>query len=242
MTTSVDICNRALQIAQARATITALNDGSNEANNCNLIYNTIVDWCFSVANWNFARKTDVLAVSKALSTTPSVWSTSFPPPPWIYSYLYPSDAVRIQYVIAQTLGPTGNTWAGRPAKFAVAMDTIAAVQRRVILTDQASAIAIYTTTITDPTYWPSYFSQAVVSTLAWMLAGALAGDGNLEKFLETLSEQHVTLAVTINRNEGLMVDDTTPEWIQARGVVYPERRPPPNLIASRIKADDNNKR
>jgi hypothetical protein len=224
MVTSIDICNRALQMAEARATITALNDGTNEANNCNLIYSTIVDWCFSVTNWNFARKIDILTPSKNVPGTPGVWSSAYPAPPWKYQYLYPSDAVRIQYVMSQSLDSTGLAWLGEPAKFVVGMDTITAVQRRVILTNVASALCQYTATISDPTQWPAYFSQAVVSVLSWLLASALSGNKDLSKFLEQVSEQHMLFAVSLNRNEGLLVEDTTPEWILSRGLPFPLRR------------------
>lgn len=214
----------------ARTTITALNDGSNEAVNCNLLYATVRDWCFSVANWNFARKTAVLTLQKSNSPIPGngLWTSSFPAPPWAYQYAYPADAVKIQYITSQAA--SGTKWPGLPQRFAIATDVISAVQARVILTNQATALAVYTVAVADPTLWTPLFSQAVVSTLAWLLCGPISGDKELVKFLEGVSQNHMTLAVTANLSEGLIMDDTTPEWIQARGIVYPQRRPQNPLV------------
>lgn len=109
MTTDVDICNRALQMAAARSTISALNDGSNEANNCNLLYTPLLRQTLSMARWNFARKTANLTLVRAVpGTLESLasgnitgWVPSFPQPPWLYAYKYPTDCVFFSYLVGQ---------------------------------------------------------------------------------------------------------------------------------------------
>lgn len=108
MTTDVDICNRALQMCAARSTITSLADGSNEANNCTLLFDSIRAQILAASNWNFSKSTANLQLLKAAPGTPESpyagfvqWNTSFPAPPWLYEYLYPANCARIQYVMGQ---------------------------------------------------------------------------------------------------------------------------------------------
>jgi hypothetical protein len=147
MTTAVDICNRALQMAAARATITALNDGSNEANNCNLLYEPLLKQTLSLAHWNFARKMENLQLVKSAPGTPQFptslsvanqWIPAYPAPPWFYEYRYPSDCLQFRYLASQptainALGtPIFSTQTytfdpmmqGVPQKFVVASDTV----------------------------------------------------------------------------------------------------------------------
>lgn len=110
----VDVCNRALALAGARATITALNDGSNEANNCNLIYAKVRDQILGMAPWNFTRKTAYLNLLKTQPGTPesytqnaNQWTPSFPPPGWLYEYAYPSDCVFMRFIVPQANAALG---------------------------------------------------------------------------------------------------------------------------------------
>ncbi len=107
-TTNVDICNRALQMAAARAAITSLSDGSNEAENCNMLFVPIRDQVLGMAFWNFARKTINMNLLKAAPGTPESptvtalqWTPSYPAPPWFYEYQYPSDCIQFRYILGQ---------------------------------------------------------------------------------------------------------------------------------------------
>lgn len=123
MVDEVDICNRALQMAAARSTITALDDGTNEANNCNLLFEEIRDQVLSMAWWNFARKTKQMNLFKAAPGTPEAWFPRFSPnaqaiaptftnlwfdwlpaPPWLYAYQYPIDCIQFRYLTPQPSG------------------------------------------------------------------------------------------------------------------------------------------
>lgn len=104
----VDVCNRALALAGARATITSLADGSNDANNCNMIFAKTRDQVLGMAPWNFARKTAYLNLLKTQPGTPesytqnaNQWAPIFPPPGWLYEYAYPSDCLFMRFIIPQ---------------------------------------------------------------------------------------------------------------------------------------------
>lgn len=108
MPTDVEVCNSALAMMGARDTITALNDGSNEANNCNLIFSRVRNQVLEMAPWTFARKTALLNLVKAAPGVPespvqgaSQWIPSYPAPPWLYEYQYPSDCACMRYICPQ---------------------------------------------------------------------------------------------------------------------------------------------
>lgn len=100
----------------SRSNIAALSDGSEEAQNCSMLFEDIRDQILSMAWWNFARRTTSLNMVKAAPGTPEAWLPgtfnitrwfdSIPPAPWLYEYQYPSDCIQFRYM---TLQPSNNT-------------------------------------------------------------------------------------------------------------------------------------
>lgn len=225
MTTNVDIVNRSLQLIGTRTTIAAMNEQSNEAVQANLVYTAVQNWCLVQANWNFARTTAILSEVKHVTAPVGTWTTSSPVPPWLYEYTLPTNFLRALY-LTNTASITGNTyWLGEPQRFVTALDTIATIDTKVLLTNVATpAILIYTKVIDDPTLWPAFFERFVVAMLAWTLAPTLTEDKELVKYLDTIMTRFLATAVDINRAEGLDYKDTTPIWIQASGIEYPAKR------------------
>src|SRR5262252_1421178 len=97
----LDFCRQALGELGTRSTITSLDppDGSQEAFYCNLFFEGTRDQVLRAAHWNFAGRTEAVALWKASPGTqenPTIptsvlWSNRFPAPPWLYSYSFPSD-------------------------------------------------------------------------------------------------------------------------------------------------------
>lgn len=148
MPTDVEVCNSALALMGARDTISALNDGSNEANNCNLIFARVRNQVLEKAPWTFARRTNLLNLIKAAPGVPespiqgaAQWIPSYPAPPWLYEYQYPSDCGFMRYITPQlgaqisgvpifstpqyTYFPNGS---GRPVKFVSATDLVGPIK------------------------------------------------------------------------------------------------------------------
>jgi hypothetical protein len=225
MTTNVDITNRALQLIGTRTTIAALNESSNEAIQANLAYSAILDWCLGVVNWNFARKTAALAIAKSnTNPLPEIWDPSQISPAWVYEYSIPTDFIKAQYLTDSSRNTGVLSYIGEPQRFVVAYDSIAAADKRVILTNQLNAVLVYTARITDPTVWPWTFERFMVAALAWTLAPALTTDKEVIPALNKIMFDFLTAGVQANLEEGLSFGDTTPEWIQALGINYPFRR------------------
>jgi hypothetical protein len=224
MTTVTDIANRALQMLGSRTnmTITEYNSmTSNEAIQINLIYSIVTDWCHAAANWNFARKTAALTISKSFTGSP--WTSAQPPPPWINEYALPTDLIRAIYTTNNTITNPGQ-FDGQPQRFVIATDSIAAVQQQVLLSNQSVVNLVYTSRIADPTLWPALFERFAVASIANAVAFQLTGDHNIATQVREQMMSFFQIAEQQNKVEGLAYLDTTPEWTAAVGIQYPSRR------------------
>ncbi len=227
MTALVDIGNRALQLIGTRTTMTLTEFAeltSNEALQINLIITPILNWCFGLANWNFARAVSTLTLLKGPPPTPAGnWSSNYPQPPWLYEYSLPTSFVRAVYLTNMNAGITSG-WLGEPRRFTMGSDIVDAVQQEVLLTNESKPVLVYTTNVSDPTGWPFYFERLASIALAQAVCLVLTGDKKIWQELSMMLEQQISIAMQINTSEGLIIDDSTPEWIQAIGMNYPYRR------------------
>lgn len=220
------ICNRALSAVGTRSTIASLTEASNEANQCNLLFDSTRDELLAMAGWNFARKYDTLTLLKSAPGTPenptpaTVWSDLFPPPPWAYEYSMPTDCVQALIVISQwdsgvSAGyywPPQSAW----AQFIVASDVITTDPENVILTNARLALLAYTFRNENPASWSNGFIQSLVLGLAGKLAVPLTGDKQLAVGLFQQANQYVIQARADNANEGITIIDPPVDWLIAR--------------------------
>lgn len=116
-------------------------------------------------------------------------------------------------------GVGGSTSAGIGATFNLTFGPQA--DQRVILTNQEFALLAYCRQVTDPNVMDSLFLQAWQNSLAGDLAFALTGDKALANMQIQLANGNIQEARKADGNEGLTVNDVTPDWIRARGVAYP---------------------
>lgn len=237
MTSEVSICNRALSSIGARSTIADLTEDSNEAEQCNLLYADTRDEVLQMAYWGFAQKTASLALLKSAPGTPTnpvstatQWSSTYPAPPWLYEYQYPTDALQIRTVLQQiqnqyigtpfTSGG-GNVYPyaiGPGARFEIGSDLDASgVAIPVILTNQYQAIARYTQRVTNPDMFGAQFTEALVQALAAKLALPITGKVTLANTKFAQANAIITQARASDGNEGLIVIDNMPDWITCRG-------------------------
>lgn len=241
MTTDVDICNRALSSIRARSSIASLNENSPEARQCTLLYKPTLFALLRGAHWNFARATAYLTLYKAQPGTPQNTSegTNFwepatqPPPGWLYEYYYPEDCLAIRYIsqqwaTGQTGGvpifstPTGGPWPPatrlRPQRFQPATDKNPSGQNlNVVLCNVERAITIYTKKIEEPDLWDDLFQEAMVAALSTRLVLPVAGDITIAREQKAYAADIVKQARVSDGNEGLTIENWTPEWLAIRG-------------------------
>lgn len=225
MATQTDIGNRALQLLGTRTTVVSFTEQSNEAIQLSIAYGPVLNWCFGLANWNFSRTAFGLTIAKSLPASPGPWSQLYPAPPWRYSYTLPADFIRAIYITNNDLA--AGLFLGEPKRFVLAFDTVAGVGQEVLLTNEAPVTMIYTANQPNPNIWPWHFERLMVIALAQTVCIALTGDKKLGDELHQMLEQQINIATQANMVEGLIIDDTTPELIQAIGINYPYRRMSP---------------
>ena len=121
---------------------------------------------------------------------PTAWSgATNPPPPWLYSYTYPQDCLKIRSIKSVPMFVAN--YDPRPNVFAVENDNYYAPPQKVVLCDVANAMAVYTGRITDPQTWEPDFAEAFVDALGRRLAPTLANldAAKFEAALEGISSK-----------------------------------------------------
>lgn len=92
--------------------------------------------------------------------------------------------------------------------------------QRVILTNQEFATLNYVAQVTDPNVMDSLFQTAWIKLVGAAMQMALRSDKTLANQLIEEANKAIQLARSIDGNEGLTVNDVTPDWIRARGVSW----------------------
>jgi hypothetical protein len=259
MTSETDIANRALSAIGTRSQIESLTEDSNEARNVKLLLEPLRDELLRMAPWNCAMNFANLSLICSAPGTPenpsagsNTWQKGIPAPPWSYEYAYPSECLRAVYIVPQfttgfasgvpiTTAVTGGApafWNGPPVRFKVSIDQIGkdgkpdpnGNDQRVILTNQEQAILAYIKRVVNPNVWDEQFQQALVAALGSRLAIPLTGDKGLAQLKQGEANQYIMLARQGDGNEGLTVNDVTPDWIRVRGISYQAWEFSPNIM------------
>lgn len=129
------------------------------------------------------------------------------------------------YDYATTVGnnavPQGSTTgAGTGATFSLTFNDPA--PQRVILTNQEFATLAYTQQVIDPNVWDVSFREALYEIGGGKLIMALVGNRDRANDLVRSCNEMIKNARADDGNEGLTINDVTPDWIRARGVAYTE--------------------
>lgn len=167
--TATTLVNRALQQIAARATVTGTNpsfDGTAAGNAAGILYTPAVNMLLREQDYEFARTSTALTVSAATAQYP-----------WAYSYVYPTDCMRIRSVV-----PAAWTAADpQPVRWSEAEQSISGVLTRVILCNEPSATLVYSTNNVTETQFDAKFEETLVRYLASALVMALGGRPDFSK-------------------------------------------------------------
>lgn len=94
--------------------------------------------------------------------------------------------------------------------------------QRVILTNQEYATLAYVKEVTNPNVMDELFAEAWVQGLGATLCLALTGDKNLAGGCVERANAKIIEARKADGNEGLTVNDVTPDFIRVRGIDRPD--------------------
>ncbi len=176
--TSKDIANQAITLVgdeTPAVTAGAPNfDNSKAGKALQNLYTPCVQTIGRQFGWDFARS--LVALSLSGNTAPV---------PWTLEYLYPGNGVEIYQLQPPAFVDPNNPL---PVTWSVGNTLVMAVQKKVIWSNLASAIALYNNNPTEDT-WDAGFREAVVRLLASELAMALFGKPDLmQTFLESAGQ------------------------------------------------------
>lgn len=115
-----------------------------------------------------------------------------------------------------TISQDTTTGVGTGATFTLTFGTKG--DQRVILTNQEFAILAYCKQVTDPNVFDPLFLEAYIQILGAKLCYALSRDKALANACVASSNAIILKAREVDGNEGLTINDVTPDWIRARGV------------------------
>jgi len=195
--TSIDVCNLALSHVRGQA-IQAFEERSNEAVQCKRFYQPALYATLEALDWGFARAYDLATQYAGL-----------PKGIWTHAYVYPEDALKVR-------GFTNDMDVRPYARFEVGV--IPSTNQRVIYTDLAAPLVVYTRAIDNPAYFSPQFYMAFSHLLAAYLAAPIGRPELAKQQLDIYSRQILEAAAS-DLNEGIhdnVFEPRDPDWIEAR--------------------------
>lgn len=177
ISSAASVVNAALARIGYKLFIGNLHDGSAAAQVALQVYGQTRDTLMRDGSWGFAQREVALTLLKSAPAayTPGVtdWDpTTNPQVGFKFEYAYPTDGLKVRAVRPTPIFVPN--YDPRPWPFSIANDNYYTPGRRVILTNLASAICVYTGRVADPSLWQVDFTQALVEALGEPLGASLA--------------------------------------------------------------------
>ena len=191
-TSVIEICNRAL-LAIGESTITALDQGGEEASLCRAHYEPVRDAVLREHPWTFACSRAELAAS---TTTPAFG--------FDYQYPLPSGCLRVLcvYDSSETELCDSGSWKK---------------EGKNILADAGAPIYIkYVQIVTDPQQFDSLFDEALVARLAATMAEALTKSQNIKEEQWALYARKLAAAQFVDSTESCEDEEPASMWLASR--------------------------
>jgi hypothetical protein len=95
-----------------------------------------------------------------------------------------------------------------------------AAPQRVIVTQQEFATLTYVQQVTDPNIMDPLFQTAWIKLTGAAMQMSLRGDKGLSNALIEEVNKAIESARSVDGNEGLTINDVTPDWIRTRGISW----------------------
>lgn len=128
----------------------------------------------------------------------------------------PSGAQTQDYTTGANGENTATAGAGSGATFNLTM-TPSPIIQRVVLCNQEDAILCYNRSVTDPNVMDPLYQDAWTHILAARLCFQLTGDKLHSNELIGVTNNMIMEARKADGNEGITVNDHTPDWLRVRG-------------------------
>lgn len=120
------------------------------------------------------------------------------------------------------LAQVSSSGLGTGAVLSVAAVEATAFAARTVLTNQEFATLAYCKQVTDPNVMDPDFIEAWANVLGAGVVNALTGDKGLANMVIGVANRKIEEARKVDGNEGLTINDVTPDWIRFRGIAWTE--------------------
>ncbi len=197
MASQTDLLNDALgQIGATR--ISAIDDGSINANHCQVFFPPLRDGLMRAHHWNFLITRVQLSLDVAV-----------PVSEFAYAYTLPSECLKVLDYSGSA--PSASTsmvaWPNGFPRYT----PLFKIEGRKLLSNDGQAYIVYLRRETNPDLWDAMFYQTVVTFLAAKLAMAIPKDAQRALGLTQQGEHLLLAAMAIDGQEGstepFVVDD-----------------------------------
>lgn len=184
MASKVEICNLALNHIGQRP-IVSIDENTQAARACSLIYDSVRDAVLRENNWNFACVMEQLALLSGEDV-----------PLWDFLYAYPVKCLSIRKLFNESFANDS-----LPLEYQAMLSPVA--KQRCIATNTELAWIEYTYQVTDTTLFDGNFVDAFSYRLGASLAQTIAGNIQLGQGLMQIYKQIVDGAKLSNAREGV---------------------------------------
>jgi hypothetical protein len=120
---------------------------------------------------------------------------------------------------ANPIAQAASSGTGTGATFTITQQAFPTDQR-IILTNEEFATLAYVKQIVDPNVMDPMFQEAWIEVLGAGLCVALTGDKQLANMSIAKANDRIMQARKVDGNEGLTVNDVTPDFIRIRGIAW----------------------
>lgn len=197
----IDICNLALGVI-GNNRLTALTERSAEATECARFYDQSLDEALEAFDWPFAR-------AFARGVSPSGVEHL---PGYAYAYAVPSGCIAVRGIARSMVSEPS-------IDYTISTVDIPDGAVRVLHTNQAGAIIVYTRRETNVSWFSPLFVAAVAAKLAQYMAMPLTKSETKRDRAKKLYEETIEQAAVSVGNQGRLGlgADVLPDWLKARG-------------------------
>lgn len=194
MASEVGICNLALIKLGTPNTITALTDGTKNANLCQAVYEDRRDFLLRAHYWNFS----IARVQLAQSTTAPTFG-------YDYKYALPADNLRVVDVFDNE----NDYRSGKGVEYALE-------ESGFLHTNESEIYIRYVRRITDPNQMSADFREALSSDIANVLAVAVTQSNSIKAEMKEDAAEKLIVAKSADAVEDYAQNTPEGSWVSDR--------------------------
>lgn len=195
-----EVCNLALLLVGQTQFIDDLSDPTPEGEACDQAYEKCRDAALEAFAWPFAQRRATLNLI-----------TNGARGGWLYAYTLPTDCLAPRWIDVGIENPAEDE------KVPFALEDDATVNKRVLLTNEADAILVYTYKCAETGKFSPLFVEALSAKIAMYLAAGLVKKPQLALQMAALFTAQISRASAAQLNQRQKDTDPESDYVTERG-------------------------